>query len=192
MEEAVERVEENCFVFRTSDDEFVQEELKQGRLRQGWSPEGTSLLDSKGDERCKDDWVQAYRSAWNEEPSPKRWGILRRMLDIQIGDLVFCPKAPAYGEFTVARVSEPYRFEVAVGRNDYGHIISVKHQRAVSNANSEDSVMISDLFRSAYFRPPVAQVQPDRRQNVLDAATRLLNGVDTSTSRDTYEIRKEM
>ena len=192
LEEALERVPENCFVFRTSDSEFVQEELKHGRLRQGWSPEGTSLLDSNGKKRTKEDWVQAYESAWNEKPSPRRWGILRRMLDMQVGDLVLCPKAPAYGEFTIARVSEVYRFEVAAGQNDYGHIISVGQRRVVSNAYDEDSVTISDMFRSAYFRPPIAQVQSIGRQNVLDAATRLLNGADTPTSRDTYEIRKDM
>ena len=190
--EAVERAAENCFVFRTSDDEFVQQELKQGRLRQGWSPVGTSLLDGHGNERPKEDWGQAYVAAWNEDPSSRRWGILRRMLDIQVGDFVLCPKAPAYGEFTIARVSEPYRFEVAAGQNDYGHIIPVQHQRAVSNAYNEDSVTISDMFRSAYFRPPVAQVQTDRLRIVLDAAIRLLNGVHTSTPRGTYEIRKDM
>ena len=36
----------NCFVFRTANDSFVRQELQKGRLCQGWSPPGTSLLDA--------------------------------------------------------------------------------------------------------------------------------------------------
>lgn len=46
----------NCFIFRTDSNEFVQGELRDGRLRQGWSPPGTSLLNVHGQERAKKEW----------------------------------------------------------------------------------------------------------------------------------------
>ena len=194
MAEAIEQAGRKCFVFRTADDPFVQEELKNhGWLRQGWGPEGTSLLDNNGGERTREDWTQAYKAAWCEEPSPRRHGVLRRMLDMRVDDVVLCPKAPIYGKFTIAKVNEPYRFEVAAGQDDFGHIITVENQRVVSNSYNADSVTISDLFRSAYFRSAVTKVQEDKREAVLDAATRLLrNQGDTSTSQDPARIREEL
>ena len=192
MEDAVEWAGRNCFVFRTSNHQFVQGELPQGRLRQGWSPPGTSLLNDEGNPRTRDAWAQTYIAAWGVKPSSKRHGILRRMLDMRIGDVVLCPKTPAPRTFTIADVSKCYRFEVSADQKDFGHIITVKNQRKVSNSHNLDSVAISDLFRSAYFRSPVTQVQPDKRQDVLEAAMRLLHKEDPSTPRDTQEIRQEM
>ena len=65
---------QSCFIFRTDSGEFVQNELKQGRLRQGWSPPGTSLLNANGQERQVDEWKQAYQDVWGELPSPRRHG----------------------------------------------------------------------------------------------------------------------
>lgn len=70
----------NCFVFRTGDDPFVREELRMGRLRQGWSPPGTSLRNADGNPRNKEEWETAYRDAWREDPSSRRHGILLRLV----------------------------------------------------------------------------------------------------------------
>lgn len=182
----------NCFVFRTSSHPFVQDELKQGRLRQGWSPEGTSLLDNNGQERTREDWARAYKKAWSEEPSPRRHGILRRMLDMQVGDVVLCPKAPAYGQFTIAKVSEPYRFEEDGDQGDFGHIIAVENRHEVSDWYSPDSRMICGLYSSAYSRPAVTKVQESKKVAVLEAVERLLAQADASTSQDPDTIREEM
>ena len=180
--------EQRCFVFRiASDVDFVQDELQQGRLRQGWSPPGTSLLNADGSERNKEEWTQAYESAWDESPSRMRHGILRRMLDMNKGDLIFIPKAPEYGYFTIAEVEESrgYRFE-----NPYGHIIPVKNLRVVANWYNQDSQTIYELFRSAYFRSPVTQVQDYNTERVLSAAKRLLNEESTDAPQDPNTIRK--
>ena len=192
MVEAIEEAGTNCFVFRTSDNEFVQEELRNGRLRQGWSPEGTSFLDNNGQERTKEDWTQAYIEAWSEKPSPRRHGILRRMLDMRVGDVVLCPKAPADGQFTIAEVRKTYQFEVAGDQGDFGHIITVENQRVVSNSYNTDSVAISDLFRSAYFRSPIAKVQDDKKEAVLDAVRRLRSQGDTATPQDPARAREAL
>ncbi len=185
--------EQRCFVFRiASDDDFIQNELQQGRLRQGWSPPGTSLLNADGSERDRQEWTQAYESAWGGPPSPRRHATLRRMLDMKKGDLIFIPKAPKYGYFTIAEVeeSESYRFEVASGQNDFGHIIPVKNLRVVANWYNQDSQTIYELFKSAYFRSPVTQVQDYNTGRVLCAAKRLLNEENADTPQAPSTIRK--
>ena len=186
--------EQRCFVFRiASDADFVQNELQQGRLRQGWSPPGTSLLNADGSERDKEGWTQAYESAWDEPPSPRRYATLRRMLDMNKGDLIFIPKAPEYGYFTIAEVEESrgYRFEVTSGQNDFGHIIPVKNLRVVANSYNQDSQTIYELFKSAFFRPPVTQVQDYNTERVLSAAERLRNEENTDTPQDPATIKQQ-
>lgn len=181
--------EQRCFVFRiASDVDFVQDELQQGRLRQGWSPPGTALLNADGSKRNKEEWTQAYESAWDEPPSPKRYAILCRMLDMNKGNLVFIPKAPEYGYFTIAEVEESrgYRFE-----NPYGHIIPVKNLRVVANWYNQDSQTICELFQSAYFRGPVTQVQDYKKESVLSAAKRLLKKENTLDYQDPNQIREQ-
>lgn len=180
---------ENCIVFRTSDNEFVQSELKEGRLRQGWSPPGTSLLGVDGERGAKD-WSQAYRDAWGKDPSPRRYSILRRMLDMNEGDLVICPKAPDYQHFTIARVCETYRFEVAAGQEDFGHVIPIKDQHVVSNWHSQDSQTICALFRSANFWSAINQVPEYRREDVVSAATRLLKEENARTPQSPENLLK--
>ena len=181
----------NCFVFRTSDNEFVQSELKGGCLRQGWSPHGTSLLDANGGERGAEDWSQAYRDAWGEQPSPRRYSILRRMLEMKEDDLIFCPKAPDYKHFTIAKVSEDYRFDLATDQKDFGHIIPVKNLHVVSNWHSQDSQTICALFRSASFRSAINLVPEYKREDVVSAAKRLWQRKDTLTSVSSDKLLKE-
>ena len=187
-------VEKRCFVFRTDPNDFVRNELREGRLRQGWSPPGTSLLNAGGEERDAEEWKQAYKKAWGVDPSPRRHGILRRMLAMKQGDLVFCPKVPDYAHFTIAEVSGGYRFEVAPSEGDFGHTIPVhpvQGQRVVSNWHNNDSQAICELFRSAYFRGPVTQVQDDKEKEVLSSAKRLLKQEDTDTPQDRDKIREK-
>ena len=182
----------NCFVFRTSEELFVKEELKEGRLRQGWSPEGTSLQNSDGKERSKEDWSSAYKRKFGKEPSPRRHSILRRMLDMKEDDFVLCPKCPKRGFFTIAVVSKGYNFKFSPTRDDnYAHIIEVKDMRDVSHNHNENSQAIADLFRSAYFWSPVVQVQDYRRGDVISAAERLLRSKNTETSVNPDGIRKQ-
>ena len=181
----------NCFVFRTSDYKFVQSELKEGRLRQGWSPPGTSLLGANGGERGATDWSQAYKNAWGQQPSPRRYSILRRMLDMKEGDLVICPKAPEYKHFTIAKVCEAYRFDMATGQEDFGHIIPVKDRHVVSNWHSQDSQTICALFRSANFRSAITLVPEYKREDVVSAAKRLWQREDTLTPQSSEKLLKE-
>ena len=183
----------NCFVFRTSEEEFVKNELKEGRLRQGWAPVGTALLDSNGNPISKEEWTSAYRKSWGEEPSPRRFAILRRMLNMKVDDVVLCPKSPTHNKFTIAVVDTDYGFGFSpLWDKDFGHIISVKDMREVSHNHNKDSQTISDLFRSPYFRPPVVQVQDYRKEDVISAAKRLLDSsADTKDITNPDDIRKQ-
>ena len=184
--------EQRCFVFRIAfDADFVQDELQRGCLRQGWSPPGTSLLNADGCERSKGEWEQAYERAWDEPPSPRRYATLHRMLDMNKGDLIFIPKAPRYGYFTIAEVSGCYRFKVASGQDDFGHIIPVTNLRVVDNWYDQESQTIYELFKSAYFRSPVTQVQDYNTERVLSAAGRLLNEENTDTLQDPATIKQQ-
>ena len=58
-----------------------------------------------------------------EDPSPKRFAILTRMLDMEDGDVVVVPKMPKWGQFTIARVSPCYWF--ADEGKDFRHIVFV-------------------------------------------------------------------
>ena len=187
-------VEQNCFVFRTAYNDFVRNELKEGRLRQGWSSPGTSLLNADGQRRSADEWRRAYESSWGEPPSPRRYGILCRMLDMKRSDLVFCPKVPDDQHFTIAKVSEGgYRFEVDPSQDDFGHIIPVESQLVVSNWHNGDSQTICELFQSAYFRGPVTQVQDYRAEIVIPAAERLWSEGEGNTLTSQYpnQIREQ-
>ena len=181
----------NCFVFRTANVDFVKKELKEDRLRQGWSPPGTSLLNADRKPRSKEAWTRAYKDACGNDPSRDRHKILRRMLDMKEGDLVICPKMPDYSCFTIAIVSGPYRFEVAPGTEGFGHIIPVKEQCTVKNQHDDDAQTIHDLFKSLYFTAPVAQVQGADTEPVLEAAKRLRQKKDTLSVQKPDDIRKE-
>ena len=182
---------QHCFIFRTDPNDFVRDELERGCLRQGWSPPGTSLLNVDGETRDAEEWKQAYQDQWDEPPSPRRLGILRRMLDMKEGDLGFCPKTPDYEHFTIATVSGRYRFEIAPNRDDFGHIIPVENQCVVSNRHDLHAHTISELFKSAYSRPAVTRVQDYKNEQVLYAAKQLLKQENTHVPQDRDEIKEQ-
>ena len=184
--------EQCCFIFRTDPNDFVRDELERGCLRQGWSPPDTSLLNVDGETRDAEEWEQAYQDQWGEPPSPRRLGILRRMLDMKEGDLVFCPKTPDSERFTIATVSSRYRFEIAPNRDDdFGHIIPVENQRVVSNWHDLHARTITELFKSAYSRPAVTRVQDYKNEQVLYAAKQLLKQENTHVPQDRAEIKEQ-
>ena len=131
----------NCnriWIFRSggSDDdrrEYLYPELQAGCLRIGWGGQGMALQDNEGRPIPKEQWEENYRRACGENPSPRRYSILRRLLEIKQGDVVGMPKMPNSGEFSIACVSGSYTFSVDRD-DDYGHIIPV-HSDSVRTFN---------------------------------------------------------
>ena len=107
-------------VIRTSAQhrEFVADELRQGRLRQGWGWEPSQDL-RKLKSRIEageslPDWEQA---AWRN----------RGLLELVVGDLIVMPNVPWYGVWSIANVAgEPYAYEIPAAIGDLGHIVPVR------------------------------------------------------------------
>lgn len=107
-------------VIRTSAQhrDFVADELRQGRLRQGWGWEPSQDL-RKLKSRIEageslPDWEQA---AWRN----------RGLLELVAGDLIVMPNVPWYGVWSIAEVAgEPYAYEIPAAIGDLGHIVPVR------------------------------------------------------------------
>ncbi len=108
----------------------------------------------------KEEWAAAYESGWGEKPSPQRFAILIRMLEIGCGDIVVVPKMPEWNQFTVGRVNGNYRFEVSDDRpDDFGHIVPVDPDslRAFDYQADDGAYMVSGLFSRANHRSLIYQ-----------------------------------
>ena len=131
-------------VFRTDKNNVVwlHKELTEGRLRQGWGAPGFSLKTADDRRIGKTQWEETYRAHWGEYPSTMRFAILTRMLDMKYGDVVVVPKMPEWEQFTIARVSGGYRFEIDGDRKDFRHIVPVYRNsvRSFSYRANDDGV----------------------------------------------------
>jgi len=144
------------FVFRVDYDDrydFIKEELRQGRLRQGWGP--APLLGADG-EPDAEAFARGLMAAWpdsSEDPF-RRFNILAPMLDMKQGDLLVIPRMPDLwsGTFTIVELTGPYRFEfpAALDEQDFGHIIPINTSRVleVGYGDSLEAQIVSGKFRS--------------------------------------------
>ena len=145
-------------VFRMdANDGWLYEELEEGRLRQGWGSPGLGLSQD-GEKVEKAVWEAAHRSIGWGEPSPMRFAILSRMLDMRKNEIVVIPKMPHWDQFSIARVSGDYRFDVANGQTDFGHIVPVDPNgvRTFNYRADDDAFLISGVFSRASHRPAVS------------------------------------
>ena len=139
-------------IFRTDEnDGWLYDELIEGRLRQGWGAPGLGFLTQDGARVEKEVWEQKYREHWDEDPSPKRFAILSRMLDLNRGDIVVVPKMPERNQLTVARVATGYRFEQETPFNEFRHVVDLDPQsiRTFDYQADSDSYLVSGLFARA-------------------------------------------
>ncbi len=135
---------------------WLDKELKEGRLRQGWGASGLSLKKADGRLTPKTEWdkryhdVGLYKQARGEpwdKPWAARFSTLCRMLELKDGEVVIVPKMPEKRQFTIACVAGCYRFKVGIG-NDFGHIIPVDPEsvRTFDYDDNADTRRISDHF----------------------------------------------
>ena len=169
-------------IFRTDEnDGWLYEELIAGRLRQGWGAPGLGLLDSDGARVEKTDWEQAYRLRWDEDPSPRRFAILSRMLEMGSGDIVVVPKMPEWNQMTVARVASGYQFEHDGDSEDLRHVVHVEAEsvRTFDYRADEDAYLVSGLFARANHRPAVSACGDAAH---VEAVLRLIKGRSCTSS----------
>ncbi len=174
-------------IFRCDEnDGWLYDELKKGRLRQGWGAAGLYLVTKDGVRVEKKDWEQAHRKLekWGE-PSPRRFSILSQMLYLERGDIVVIPKMPQWNQFTVARVAAGYQFEHESDLKDFRHIVELDPQsiRPFGYQADDDAYMVSALFARANHRAAVTWCYS---QAHLEATGRLLQR-ESSTSTESQE-----
>ncbi len=180
-------VPEWCTIFRTAADhvDWLYGELKEGRLRQGWGASGFALLTD--DQRVdKEEWAAAYESEWGESPSPQRFAILSRMLEIKCGDIVIVPKMPEWNQFTVGRVSDRYWFDPD-NLDDLRHIVPVDpgSLRTFDYQADDYAYMVSGLFSRANHRPAISFCYGAEH---VAAANKLLEGQSNLEAEDPIKL----
>ena len=174
----------NCnrgWIIRSGDSDevrtnYLYPELTEGRLRMGCGGEGMALKDRDGFITTKRQWEENYRRAWRENPSPKRYSVLLRLLKIEQGDVVVMPKMPNSREFSIARVSGGYQFGPTLTMEygpDYGHIIPVDPAsvRTFNCRANRDAYAVSRRFSSRLHRSPVTFIS---EEGSIEAARNLL------------------
>ena len=178
-------------LFRTDEENagWLYKELTEGHLRQGWGAPGLGLKTADGCRVEKTQWEAAHNAHWDENPSPRRFAILTRMLELQAGDVVVVPKMPEWHQFTIARVSGPYWFEADQEREDFGHIVPVYPEsiRIFSYRANNDAFLVSSLFARAHHRSPVSFCE---NADQVKAAHRLLQGESCTTSKPEAELSR--
>lgn len=147
-------------VFRTDkNDGWLGQELKKGRLRQGWGARGCALLTAGGQRVDRAEFLEGYREANWGEASPMRFAILTRMLGLKHNDVVVIPKMPEPNQFTIARVRHPgYQFDYESDLDDYRHIVHIEPEsvRTFDYRANEYAYLISGLFARANHRPAIS------------------------------------
>lgn len=113
-----------CWAMRTDQNRRAElwEELRSGRLRQGWGwdPDmDLQLIEERL--RAGMDLTDWQRQAWDN----------RKMLTsqsdgIHVGDLIVVLHMPEHRRFSMARVTAPYQFDGGQLMGDYGHILPVE------------------------------------------------------------------
>jgi predicted SPOUT superfamily RNA methylase MTH1 len=111
----------------------LEQELEEGRLRQGWGSEvGQDLRNMIVDGGARRN---------------------RRMREqVKQGDRILIPHLPRYGQITIAEATEDwldgYTFRVWDRFQDYGHIFPAKRLRNFSRTNANVPAPLRDTFRN--------------------------------------------
>ena len=178
-------------IFRTdvTTASWLYRELIEERLRQGWGAPGFALQSPDGKRVAKAQWEAAHLKHWGHAPSPQRFAILSRMLDLDDGDVVVVPKMPGTHQFTVARVSGRYRFEADCDREDFRHIVPLHRDsvRTFSYRADDDAFLVSGLFARANHRSAVTFCEGAEH---VKAVYKLLGRPSSTTSRSHEELSR--
>lgn len=157
------------FVFRVAGGvPYIQEELKQGRLRQGWGNPDADLnvpLEEWVKKQCRrdpfDGDIAYYRTKYNN---------LKIMLQIEEGDILIIPKVPTTSQFTICKASGKYLFQPSDGfdGDDFYHVIPVDLDsvRVFSYHANESCENIRAKMRA--YQSPVNNVWNETMQNIAN------------------------
>ena len=172
----------NYFVFRVDYDKcfpFIYEELKQGRLRQGW---GGPNMDVRNP-------FDKFTAAW-EKCSPcsenvkRRYNMLRVMFEIKEGDLIVIPKVSMEYNvpgryFIIVKCRKSYEFTLPDGKNDFGHYIEVDPVVNCSYDSSGAAQVLSSSFGK--YRRAVNRVLDEGVMDAIDVLTMMRSSATQSS-----------
>jgi hypothetical protein len=150
---------------------FLWNELKAGRLRQGWGYREDQNLDTIA--------ARKKKGAALTDEQQDTWRGNRRMLgsepdSIQKDDIVLVPHLPEDRHWSIARVVGPYRFEIPNAPKDYGHILPVEllsedrpvgfHAKGVAAELRQTMHNLSRLWNVDHLGAHVEQILRDLRR----------------------------
>jgi hypothetical protein len=128
--------------------EYLREEIRQGRLRQGWGTRGLNINQSFEDFSKNWPWTRV-----DEKGRRSRFNILGIMSEMKPGDIIIVPKCFGYGRFALLEVVDSYKFDnidSVFGKvDDFRHIIGIDPTKTIeiSNNSSEESLNIMKSLR---------------------------------------------
>ncbi len=188
----------NVFVFRIANNvDYVKNEIKQGRLRQGW---GNS--DSRLKKDHQEEWVEKQYARHSvpsietdensvKESLKKRFNLLARMLGIKKGDIIIIPKTPDYNKFTICRANGEYTFCKPEGldADDFYHVIPIDKEsvREFSYHADENCEIIHAKLRG--YQAPVNSVV---KQSVINAAEALISSDSNEEDKSMEDLVKDI
>ena len=174
----------NYFVFRVdygNNFPFVYNELKSGRLRQGWGGKGMDVRNS----------FDVFSTAWENWEIPtenvqEKYNILSRMLQVQNGDFIVIPKVSlehpvSRRYFTILKSKGSYSFSLPSGINDFGHCFDVETIVSVDYDSSGAAQTISSAFCG--YQCSVNRVASDAVMDAIDLIVSNSSASPVSTTR---------
>lgn len=111
----------------TDHQQFFADELKGGRLRQGWGYDdrlNLRFIDKKNEQKQPLDEEES--AAW------KRLNAMIMDWGIKLGDVILVKNTPRWGLYTLAEVTGSYQYDRKTPNGDFGHFIGVKQLREVN------------------------------------------------------------
>jgi hypothetical protein len=171
--------------------EALFQEMKKGRLRQGWGGEGMSLIDDNGRSYSGDEWVKNYLGRSKDKAEIKKarghYRLLSAMLQIRPGDLIVVPN---FGEdgwdgLVIAKAvhapgrpkgeGECYDFSPLVPpalNGDRRHFVAIERLfKAIPL--SRTGKHLKSLITKGGYRVRVRQVNSEKHKELMRTITRL-------------------
>jgi hypothetical protein len=135
----------------------------------------------------KEDWVASHHAQGWGDPTPKRYAILRRMMDMEDGSIVVVPKMPERHQFTIARIKGEYWFDLDTRQGVFGHVVPVDRDsvRTFDYQADEDAYLVSGLFSRANHWSAVSFAYGEAN---VAAARRLLQRESVLAAKDASEL----
>ena len=138
-------------IIRVEENDWIYDEVEEGRVRVGWGGEELNLLDEENNLIPRDVWEETYWDVYGDKPPRSRYTILTRMHNnLGIGDVVVVPNMREDDRFAIASVHRGYRFGNYRGlpldlSDDYRHYIDL-HQKSVRIFNNRANLHAFQIF----------------------------------------------